>query len=316
MATIQNENNDLCNGHNCNTLTKTQNHNDTTLDPVSVLKNNRGIGFDFSNCARNARMMKSETVPYAAKKTGTTICGIVLLKHGVVILGADTRATAGDIIADKEADKLHPISSNIQCAGAGTSADLTATTEKIEREMEIHRLNCGNTEPVRVCTVVKRLAKYLFGYQGYVGCHLVLGGVDITGPSLYQIAAHGSTDRLPFTAMGSGSLCAMSVLESRYSEDMTVDQGKELVADAISSGTKNDLASGGNIDICVISPGGKKEHIKPYRRPNDRIYKAVYPKFPPGTTPLMGKDGGDIFRKHVTVQEGNTLDADGDVNMG
>lgn len=193
-------------------------------------------GFSFANCGRNARLQKhltgKENFP-AAKKTGTTICGIVLAS-GVVILGADTRATAGAIVADKNADKLHPIAANIQCAGAGTSADLTATTEKIEREMEIHRLNTG-TE-VRVCTVVKRLSKYLFGYQGYIGCHLVLGGVDINGAHLYQIHAHGSTDRLPFTAMGSGSLNAMAVLELEYREDMTVEEGKKLVADAIEGG--------------------------------------------------------------------------------
>ena len=31
---------------------------------------------------------------------------------------------------------------------------------------------------------------------------LVLGGVDITGPSLYMIHPHGSTAKLPFVTMG------------------------------------------------------------------------------------------------------------------
>ena len=54
-------------------------------------------------------------------KTGTTIAGVIF-KDGV-ILGADTRATAGTIVADKNCDKIHHISSNIQCCGAGTAAD-------------------------------------------------------------------------------------------------------------------------------------------------------------------------------------------------
>jgi len=59
-------------------------------------------------------------------------------------------------------------------------------------------------------------------YQGHVGAHLVLGGVDSTGPHLFTIHAHGSTDKLPYVTMGSGSLAAMAVFESAYKEHMTV----------------------------------------------------------------------------------------------
>jgi len=259
---------------------------------------------------RESFLFFSENFP-AAKKTGTTICGIVLT-NGAVILGADTRATAGAIVADKNADKLHPISRLIQCAGAGTSADLTATTEKIEREMEIHRLNTGTD--VRVCTVVRRLSKYLFQYQGHIGCHLVLGGVDCTGAHLYQIHAHGSTDRLPFTAMGSGSLCAMAVLESNFREDMTIDEGKNLVADAIQSGILNDLGSGGNVDVCVITKDSKI-HTRAFRTPTKRTFNAGLNMFRKGMTPLMPKAGIDGFKARVKVEDGDTLDKDGDVVM-
>lgn len=47
--------------------------------------------------------------------------------------------------------------------------------------------------------------------QGYVSAALVLGGVDVTGPHLYNIYPHGSSDKLPYLTMGSGSLAAMSV---------------------------------------------------------------------------------------------------------
>ena len=39
-----------------------------------------------------------------AQKTGTTICGAVF--EGGVVVGADTRATAGDIVADKNCNKV------------------------------------------------------------------------------------------------------------------------------------------------------------------------------------------------------------------
>ncbi len=44
------------------------------------------------------------------------------------MLGADTRATEGPIVADKNCEKIHYIAPNIYCCGAGTSADTENTT--------------------------------------------------------------------------------------------------------------------------------------------------------------------------------------------
>lgn len=287
-------------------------------DYVDAIRESRG-GFDFENCARNKVLCEKLDAKMRAKKTGTTICGVVCGNHGVV-LAADTRATAGAIVADKDADKLHPIAPNIQCAGAGTSADLTATTENMERQMEMHRLNTGTQ--TRVCTVVQRLKSMLFQYQGHIGCALVLGGVDVKGPHLYQIYPHGSTDKLPFTTMGSGSLAAMAVLEAGYKDNLTIEEGKELVAAAIRAGVDNDLGSGGNIDVCAITRDKnadgslKKEaeavtkvHTRKYQVPYKRENQAQYPKFQTGTTKVIETN----FRKHVQVIEGA---GDGDVDMG
>lgn len=53
--------------------------------------------------------------------------------------------------------------------------------------------------------------------------------------------------------MGSGSLAAMAVFESRWKPGMSLDEGKKLVRDAIAAGVFNDLGSGNNIDLCVIT---------------------------------------------------------------
>ena len=62
----------------------------------------------------------------------------------------------------------------------------------------------------------------LYRYQGYISAALVLGGVDVTGPHLHCIYPHGSSDQLPYVTMGSGSLAAMSVFESRFKPNMDV----------------------------------------------------------------------------------------------
>jgi 20S proteasome subunit beta 2 len=62
----------------------------------------------------------------------------------------------------------------------------------------------------------------LIRYQGNIGAALVLGGVDATGPHLFTIHPHGSTDKLPYVTMGSGSLAAMAVFESGWKANMEV----------------------------------------------------------------------------------------------
>lgn len=39
-------------------------------------------------------------------------------------MGADSRATAGNIIADKHCKKVHYLTESIRACGAGTAADL------------------------------------------------------------------------------------------------------------------------------------------------------------------------------------------------
>lgn len=100
---------------------------------------------------------------------------------------------------------------NFSCCGAGTAADTEMTTNLISSQLELLRLN--TSREVRVATANTLLKRMLFRYQGHVSAALVLGGVDITGPHIYSIHPHGSTDRLPYTTMGSGSLAAMAVFE-------------------------------------------------------------------------------------------------------
>ena len=67
-------------------------------------------------------------------KTGTTICGLVF-KDGV-FLAADTRATMGTTVYDKNCEKIHKITDNIYYCGAGTTADTEFTAHMLSSELE------------------------------------------------------------------------------------------------------------------------------------------------------------------------------------
>lgn len=237
-------------------------------------------GFNFDNSIRNGMLQKAlgsqaSSVLPSAWKTGTTICGIVY-KDGVV-LGADTRATGGAEVVDKNCEKIHYLAPNIWCCGAGTAADTEKTTELIASNLELLRLSTGTQS--RVVTANTMLKRMLYKYQGHVSAALVLGGVDVHGAHLYSIHPHGSTQRLPYTTMGSGSLAAMAVFEARYVEDLDEASAIALVKDAIRAGIFNDLGSGSNVDVTII----RKEDVTRLRTyecaaGKDSDYKKQYPR--------------------------------------
>jgi 20S proteasome subunit beta 2 len=55
--------------------------------------------------------------------------------------------------------------------------------------------------------------------------------------------------------MGSGSLQAMTIFESKYKDDMTRDEAIALCVEAISAGIYHDLGSGSHVDYCVFEEG-------------------------------------------------------------
>ncbi|EEB96094.1 hypothetical protein MPER_04826 [Moniliophthora perniciosa FA553] len=146
--------------------------------------------------------------------------------------------------------------------------------------MEMHALTHGRK--ARVVTAMTMLKQYLFRYQGHVGAALVLGGVDATGPNLFTIHPHGSTDKLPYVTMGSGSLAAMAVFESGWRAG-DEQQALQLVKDAISAGIFNDLGSGSNVDACIIT-ANHTEMLRNVEMPNQRVQKEKNYKFRRGTT--------------------------------
>ncbi|VDP39858.1 unnamed protein product [Schistosoma margrebowiei] len=205
--------------------------------------------------------------------------------------------------------------------------------------------------------------------MGYVGAALVLGGVDSTGPHLYSIAPHGSTDKLPYITMGSGSLACMSVLESRFKFDMEVssfvyleigyilasillsyptsvmreryyrywlsdtnltitsspqlnnrpcqgnshcnttghisnfqqDEAVKLVRDGIAAGIFNDMGSGSNVDICIITKDGTT-YIRSYDEANVKGKRAEKYNPPEGTTSVLHKSVHHVEFDVVTTR--------------
>lgn len=92
---------------------------------------------------------------------------------------------------------------------------------------------------------------------------------------------------LPFTTMGSGSLAAMGVLETKYRDNMNQQEAVDLVKDAIEAGIFHDLGSGSNVDVFVVKRTGC-EKLENYRVYNKKVFsESETYKFEKGTTPVL-----------------------------
>lgn len=199
-----------------------------------------------------ARVASPGNLP-ALRKTGTTIVGVLCDSGRTVVIGADTRATDGTVVADKRCEKVHRLADNVWCCGAGTSGDIDALVRRVKYTFLLRGMVAGSIGNVptefpygegdddddeewgaessiegeqgrrrlpaaSVSAVCRYIRDLLYEGGGSIGANLVLGGYDPTAGRavLTAIHPHGSMDVIPYTALGSGGLAATAVLESRY----------------------------------------------------------------------------------------------------
>lgn len=266
-------------------------------------------GLSFDNYQRNHHLATNGFSMPRATSTGTTIVGCVF--EGGVVIAADTRATLGDIVADKNCEKLHQLAPKIWCAGAGTAADTEMVTQLIALNLELHGL-ANNREP-RVITALTMLKQHLFKYQGHLGAYLIVAGSDPTGCHLMSVQAHGLTDIGKYQLLGSGLLAAMAVLETHYKDGMTRDEAVKLCADAIEAGIWNDLGSGLNVDVCVMEVGKDAHLYRNYLTPNVRGTKERSYKFARGTTLVLKESIYDLCKVEEEVVSFDGMEVDVEV---
>ena len=103
--------------------------------------------------------------------------------------------------------------------------------------------------------------------------------------------------------MGSGSLAAMGVLETKYKDNLGEQEAVDLVKDAIEAGIFHDLGSGSNVDIYVVKRTGceKKEDYRVYNQ--KKFSSPETYTFPKGTTKLITNSEVEYRWKNIIITE-------------
>ena len=191
-------------------------------------------------------------------KKGTTTVGIVC-KDGLV-LAADKRATAGNLIVDKEADKIYIIADNMAVTMAGTVSDAQLLLKLIKAETALKRIRTKKEPSVK--ETANMLASLVYSnirkFSVIPGIsHFILGGHDEEGFHVYDLFADGSLTKCDkYISSGSGSVMAYGVLETLFKPDLSIEDGIQLAVKCINAAMQRDSASGNGLDIIKVTENG------------------------------------------------------------
>ena len=165
-------------------------------------------------------------------KTGTTTVGIKC-KDGVV-LAADKRATAGHMIVDKRAEKVHILSDDFAVTIAGTVSDAQLLIKLIKAELKLKEVRTNKRASAK--EAANLLGGLLYSNIRRMSmlpgiAHFLLAGKDTWGVHLYDLFPDGSVTLIKdFISSGSGSAFAYGVLETQYQAEMSTAERVKLAA--------------------------------------------------------------------------------------
>ena len=187
---------------------------------------------------------------------GTTTIGVVC-KDGV-ILASDTRVTMGFYVAHKAGKKVYKIDDHIGMTIAGTVADAQKVVDILIANAQLYKINLNR--PIPISSAARLVANLLFSNR-YIplATQVLVGGVDDTGPHVFNLDPFGSLTEETSVSTGSGSPIAYGVLEDKYREGMAIAEALPIIVKAVNAAMKRDVASGNNYNVTVIDSGGYRE---------------------------------------------------------
>lgn len=180
---------------------------------------------------------------------GTTTIGVVC-KDGV-ILASDTRVTMGFYVAHKFGKKVYKIDEHMGMTIAGTVADAQRVVDILTANAQLYRINLNR--PMPISSAARLVANLLFSAR-YVplATQVLVGGIDDTGPHIYNLDPFGSLTEEKSVSTGSGSPIAYGILEDKFCEGMSIQEALPIIVEAVNAAMKRDVASGNNYNVIVI----------------------------------------------------------------
>lgn len=170
-----------------------------------------------------------------ASKLGASGVGIAC-REGVVL--AIEKKAASKLVSKLGFDKIAEIDSHVRCIVSGLIADSQKLLETARAEAHYHRFLYKEAIPIKSVTQSVADVALNFGEGDQTsrrkpiarpfGVSLLFGGIDRTGPCLFQMDPSGTMVGYLAKGVGSAEQGINSLLEKHYKEDISIQDAEVL----------------------------------------------------------------------------------------
>ena len=207
-------------------------------------------------------------VEYASKIVEQGTLGIALAYNNGVLFGADKNVTS-KLLKPNSIEKIFKIDHHIGAISSGLVGDARRLIQLARKEAQENQMYYE--EDIQVETLVKQVSgiKQLFTqYAGMrpFGVSFIIGGVDETGPRLFETEPSGALAEYTAITIGKGKKEAMHFLEKNFKEGVSFDEAIALALKALEKG----LGDKGKLDVnrldfAFVEKGKAFERLAPQK---------------------------------------------------
>ncbi|KAJ2226812.1 Proteasome subunit beta type-4 [Coemansia sp. RSA 485] len=180
-----------------------------------------------------------------------------------VISVSDTSNARSIVRMKNNQDKTYKLSSHTLLAACGESGDTANFAEYIQGNVRLYSVrNSQDLSPSETASFIRNeLAGSLRSRKPY-NVNMLVAGVDQnTGvASLYRIDYLAAMAKVPFAAHGYCAYFVYSVMDREYNEDITLEQGFDIVRKCLAALKVRFIVDFPNFSIKVISASGTREY--------------------------------------------------------
>ncbi|WP_439026335.1 proteasome subunit beta [Haloarchaeobius sp. DT45] len=182
-------------------------------------------------------------------ETGTTI--VAVSAPETVVVAADQRASLGGrFVANKDVQKVEQVHPQGVIALSGSVGALQSFAETLRAEASLYSARRGEDLSLEALATVG--GNLIRGVPGQV----ILGGVDVDGPAVYELDGGGAVMGTQYAAGGSGMQVAYGMLEGEAETVESVAEARDLAGQAVAAASERDTASGNGVTVAEISTDG------------------------------------------------------------
>merc|ERR1712032_1423422 len=165
--------------------------------------------------------------------------GMAVEFDGGVVMGADSRTSTGNYVANRASRKISKVHDSIFVCRCGSAADTQALTGFVNNYLGQHSIELGKRPTVNTAANLFKMIAYQNKDNLMAGL-IVAGFDDKRGGQVYSIPLGGARLRVPIAVDGSGSGYIQGFVDEFYRPGMSEAECLEFVRKAVAHAIARD----------------------------------------------------------------------------